>query len=179
MIKELRVCLIFFTAMLLFSSCRPFDTISSLTEDNQLSAKETCEIVYQALVDHDVETLIELFSKKANDACNLTKQINESFDFINGEIIEHGYILDGSGGETVESGTLVQKHNRSCIEEVKTDAGKVYNIYILSISVCEADSNALGVYLIVIQSNDDLDEIYKIGKNIDPYTGEIVDTLTW
>ncbi len=140
--------------------------VISEEEVNQ-EAERVVNIVINALKEKDADAIKNLFSEYARkEDSDIDKQIEDTFNFIDGNIVSTGEILAGySGGSTsAERGDIKTLYSGS-IYDVTTDKGKTYFITIDGIYNFNWNEDKEGVYLINI-----LDDIAS-KKNLMDYDG--------
>ena len=123
--------------------------VISEEEVNQ-EAERVVNIVINALKEKDADAIKNLFSEYARkEDSDIDKQIEDTFNFIDGNIVSTGEILAGySGGSTsAERGDIKTLYSGS-IYDVTTDKGKTYFITIDGIYNFNWNEDKEGVYLI-------------------------------
>ena len=124
-------------------------------EEVKQEAERVVNIVINALKEKDADAIKNLFSEYARkEDSDIDKQIEDTFNFIDGNIVSTGEILAGySGGSTsAERGDIKTLYNGS-IYDVTTDKGKTYFITIDGIYNFNWNEDKEGVYLINILDN--------------------------
>lgn len=145
-------------------------------EEVKQEAERVVNIVINALKEKDADAIKNLFSEYARkEDSDIDKQIEDTFNFIDGNIVSTGEILAGySGGSTsAERGDIKTLYSGS-IYDVTTDKGKTYFITIDGIYNFNWNEDKEGVYLINV-----LDDIasQKNLMNYDGYEVSIGDAL--
>lgn len=128
--------------------------VISEDEVNQ-EAERVVNIVINALKEKDADAIKNLFSEYARkEDSDIDKQIEDMFNFIDGNIVSTGEILAGySGGSTsAERGDIKTLYSGS-IYDVTTDKGKTYFITIDGIYNFNWNEDKEGVYLINVLDN--------------------------
>ena len=92
----------------------------------------------------------------------IEREIEDSFEFIEGEIIEYRDIHGSCGGGRSINGEFILRLGDGTINEIKTDSNKVYEIYYQICVVDKNDSDNIGVSYILITDLEDGDE-FEIG----------------
>ena len=136
-------------------------------EEVKQEAERVVNIVINALKEKDADAIKNLFSEYARkEDSDIDKQIEDTFNFIDGNIVSTGEILAGySGGSTsAERGDIKTLYSGS-IYDVTTDKGKTYFITIDGIYNFNWNEDKEGVYLINV-----LDDIAS-KKNLMDYDG--------
>lgn len=124
-------------------------------EEVKQEAERVVNIVINALKEKDADAIKNLFSEYARkEDSDIDKQIEDTFNFIDGNIVSTGEILAGySGGSTsAERGDIKTLYSGS-IYDVTTDKGKTYFITIDGIYNFNWNEDKEGVYLINILDN--------------------------
>lgn len=136
-------------------------------EEVKQEAERVVNIVINALKEKDADAIKNLFSEYARkEDSDIDKQIEDTFNFIDGNIVSTGEILAGySGGSTsAERGDIKTLYSGS-IYDVTTDKRKTYFITIDGIYNFNWNEDKEGVYLINV-----LDDIAS-KKNLMDYDG--------
>ena len=136
-------------------------------EEVKQEAERVVNIVINALKEKNADAIKNLFSEYARkEDSDIDKQIEDTFNFIDGNIVSTGEILAGySGGSTsAERGDIKTLYSGS-IYDVTTDKGKTYFITIDGIYNFNWNEDKEGVYLINV-----LDDIAS-KKNLMDYDG--------
>lgn len=124
-------------------------------EEVKQEAERVVNIILDALKEKDADAIKNLFSEYARkEDSDIDKQIEDTFNFIDGNIVSTGEILAGySGGSTsAERGDIKTLYSGS-IYDVTTDKGKTYFITIDGIYNFNWNEDKEGVYLINILDN--------------------------
>lgn len=142
------------------------------TPDQQ--AKEMQVQIMECFKNKDKEKLKSLFSKYAIDNCNLDKQIDEAFDFIDGEIISYDEPFPSA------CGSLDKKSYGAETENIKTDKGAEYSIGFQGWLTNNEKSDEVGVMFIEVDDKKILDSLPDgqkgaQSKNLDKYARFIGD----
>ena len=91
-------------------------------------AIEQSEYIMECVVNKDKEGLKSVFSKYIAETHDLDKEIDEFFEFIDGEIVSYDAPDGHEGGYTMEDGGYKVKELYGEIDEIKTDKGRRYSI---------------------------------------------------
>ncbi|MBR1751725.1 MAG: DUF5104 domain-containing protein [Ruminococcus sp.] len=114
---------------------------------------ETCEKVYNALKDHDADTLKEMFCQKVKDENNLDVGVETLLDFISGDIVSYERISSPATSERVRDGKTERLNGVSTIKNVTASDGNVYDINV-SIVLIYKEKQWEGVTQIGIYQKD-------------------------
>lgn len=134
------LCVVMFS----FSSCGIISENSKTAISQDKICQETCEEVFEYIKDHDTENLIELFSEESAEKHDLEKEIEEMYDFIDGNLDSYESISDPATGESVRDGKIVRLNGSPWIKGVKTTTGHEYIILVEIVLIYE-DKNYEGV----------------------------------
>lgn len=140
-----------------------------ITPDEE--AQILCEQVFDSVRNHDKEKLKSLFCKKLQETHDLDKEIDEFFDFIDGEIISYDEPDGGPGvgKRTAEDGLIIDQITGE-IYNIKTDTGKTYSIVECAYRIYKSDESLVGITGIRIIDEDKLE---KEGKLLEGYYYDI------
>lgn len=129
------------------------------------------EQVLESVLNQDKEQLKSLFCKKLQEKSGLDEELEEFFNFMDGEIVSHDE-PDGSlgfGRRTPEDGYIIDGV-RGNIKNIKTDAGKTYEINYTGYRIYKSDESLLGITGIRVL---DLDEFEKEKDLLEGYYYDI------
>ena len=110
----------------------------------------------------DKNQILSFFSEN-NNGSFIEKEIEDSFSFIDGEIIDYRDIHGSSGGGKVRDGEYVLRLGNGTIREIKTDSGKVYQINYFICLIDKSDEKNVGVTHILINELGGEEEQFEIG----------------
>ena len=95
---------------------------------------------------------------------DIEKNIEESFEFINGNIIDYKDIIGSSGGGKIENGEYVLRLGDGSIRDIRTDSDDVYEIYYSICLIDQNDENNVGVSYILITDIGGKGQKFEIGR---------------
>ena len=157
------VCLII-SIFIIMSGCSFMNSEKVNTPERQAKAISTQMI--KCFKEKDSENLKSLFSQHVQGKYDLDTQIKEAFDFINGDIVSHDEPDGKSSGKSTDMLGTIYREIQGEVTSVKTDKGKTYGIYYFACRTYRYDKDYVGVYCILIASEDEEDSRIFIG-NID------------
>ena len=117
-------------------------------------ATEQSEYIMECVVNKDKEGLKSVFSKHIAETHDLDKEIDEFFEFIDGEIVTYDEPEGHEGGYSIEYGEYIEKKLSGDIDNVKTDKGKTYSIGYQSYYIYKSNEDYIGVGIINIVDED-------------------------
>lgn len=130
-------------------------------------ATEQSEYIMECIVNKDKEGLKSVFSKNIAETHDLDKEIDEFFDFIDGEIISYDEPEGHEGGYAMKDGEYTDKKLYGWTENVISDTGKEYDINFLMYEIYTSNEKNIGVKRITItdktDGNDEKKHIGEIG----------------
>ena len=118
-------------------------------------ATEQSEYIMECIVNKDKEGLKSIFSKHVAETHDLDEEIDELFEFIDGEIISYDTPEGNEGGYTRRDGEYTEKELNGHTENIKTDNGKIYRVGFMMYQICKSNPDFVGVDLIVIADKTD------------------------
>jgi hypothetical protein len=123
-------------------------------------AREVAQEIMDAVIEKDEELLFSLLSQNQQNYHKISEQIQEAFDFIDGEIISYELPTNTlGGGKVLENGKVISENIRIDIKNVETNSGKKYHIIIQYFLIFKEDINVEGIRLIRINLIDDSSKI--------------------
>ncbi len=153
------ICIIFFIA-----GCYYFPNRSFISERLELLEEELFEAdtMKQEMTDtivgylnnKDIESLKSLFCPKSQGLEDFDKQINAAIDLIDGSIISYDDKLMGSEGKSTEYGRITELDRRWGVDEVITDSGKKYELYIDYQVIYENDIGKVGIQRLFVENEE-------------------------
>ena len=119
-------------------------------------ARDVAQDIMDCFINKDEETLFSLLSPDAQEFHLTKEQIQEAFDFIDGEIISYDLPTDtGGGGKSIDGRRVISENMTPWIENIITNSKKMYRITFNYRLILESDKNAKGVRDIFISLIDD------------------------
>jgi len=130
---------------------------------------EQSEYIMECIVNKDKEGLKSVFSKQVSKTHDLDKEIDEFFQFIDGEIVSYDEPEGSMGGGRKKDGEYVERTTGGQIENIKTDEGKTYEISFFTYWVCRDSEDREGVDSILIievpAGGEIVNSKYRIGND--------------
>lgn len=119
--------------------------------------------VIDCFINKDSETLKELFCSRAKNSVDFDKQIDEAFEFIDGNIISYNDYFPTDSSTSYDEGKLVEKYYGPTINNIKTDAQRTYNLYFDLYTVYDKDKGKVGITSLTIYERERKDSRYTLG----------------
>ena len=163
----LRFVLCLITSLfIIMSGCSFMNSEKVNTPERQAKAISTQMI--KCFKEKDSENLKSLFSQHVQEKYDLDTQIQEAFDFIDGDIVSHGEPDGQASGKSTDILGTEYEEIQGEGTSVKTDKGKSYGVYFFAYREYRYDKDYLGVYCIAVACEDEKnkDDMVFIG-NID------------
>ena len=132
-------------------------------------AVQDCDKIIQCIKEENAEELKQMFCITILDSnVDLDEQIENAFDFIDGEIVSYNYLI-GSESISVDEGKRTRYQIYPSIRNIKTNNNNEYTIYFYKYVICLENPNKEGISQIDIV-NESGEEIH-IGDvyTVDPY----------
>ena len=118
------------------------------------------EEIIEYVVNKDKEGLKSVFSKHISETHNLDKEIDEFFEFIDGEIVSYDTPEGSMGGGRKRDGEYVERTTGGQIENIITSTGNKYMISFMTYYICEENKDKEGVSVLgVVDANSYKGEI--------------------
>jgi len=153
-LKQLAVVLL---VMVVLTGCSFINKDEDKKEENQTPkeyATEQSEYIMECIVNKDKEGLKSVFSKHIAETHDLDKEIDEFFEFIDGEIVSYDEPEGHEGGYKMKEGEYTEKKLYGEIDNIKTDKGKTYSIGYQSYSIYKSNEEYVGVRIVNIRDED-------------------------
>ncbi|MBO6141624.1 MAG: DUF5104 domain-containing protein [Ruminococcus sp.] len=128
------------------------DEFNKVAHQNKICV-ETAEKVYNAIKDHDADTIKEMFCQKVKDENNLDTGVERLLNFIKGDIQSYERITDPATGESIRDGEIERLNGCPIIKNVTASDGNVYEIAVWIVLIYK-DEQWEGVTQIGIYKND-------------------------
>ncbi len=150
-----------------FSSCKYYAPVPENSQDDNIYTTVTTEIhndfakerwdwddsegdecalkVMDCFINKDSETLKEMFCSKAKIRPDFDEQINEAFEFIDGNIISYDDYIISCSSVSYDDGKLVERYYGPIIRNVKTDTQRTYKLYVNLYTVYNKDEGRIGI----------------------------------
>lgn len=136
---------------------------NSVLDSTQLPTNlEISQEVLDYFENDSAEDLKELLCNKTKGIDGIDKQIQDGFDFFEGNVISFDENVLSSEEKSVDHGTTDELCRTLHIEDIKTDAGKTYKLIVDVNLIYLSDEDRKGITFILI-SDVDTDEDFKIG----------------
>lgn len=145
------------------------EIFQAIGESNSQSreADRISQSVIECFVDEDEKELKKLFCEKIAGKYTLDKEIQNAFDYIDGEIISYNVYSDPIGGSAWDDGVQTRLDVKPWIREIKTDTGGEYTIAAHGYLVYEKGGEYIGLtYINIRDENRGPTEICTIGEYI-------------
>ena len=151
-IKKIIASFIVFS-LALFQGCSLNDEY--ITPDE--IAKNQSETIINCVKNKDLDSLKEILCEKLKSKDDIEVEIQELFDFIDGNIISYDEPIGRvRGGKTTPEETILKKAGGH-IESIVTDTGRHYLIQFSSCIINKGNEDYIGVYSITILDKDKYD----------------------
>jgi len=142
------------------SSCGNSEPPTTTIEDefkyySEDSVEGRCARILKCLSEGDKETLKDMFSPKAKRRKRLDKEIDKAMEFFEGKVINDDWISFRDGERTVPEKLDIATTLDPYVYYIKTDKGKTYAIYGVTIIVNEKDIDDVGIIGLIIFESDD------------------------
>jgi len=136
-----------------------FSTSCGLIErkpSNLQLAQDMGQRIIDAFIAEDEDALYAVLSEKAQNFYRTKEQIQEAFDFIEGEIISYELARHtGGGSKAIEGGVVVHESISSIIRFIKTDTGHTYQIIASYVLIDKDRDGTLGISGIILSLCDE------------------------
>lgn len=120
-----------------------------------MMARRQGEEIMEYVVNKDKEGLKSMFSKHVTQNHDLDKEIDEFFEFIDGEIVSYDNAEHSSGGGSYSSdeSKRIRKLGGK-VGNIKTDKGRTYSINFMLYYLYNPNKDKVGMYAIGVIDED-------------------------
>ena len=155
------ITLILVSIFLLTCTSEIKTTISELADNNE--SKTTDEKIwdmaleiYEGLKNKDKDRIKSVFSENQlmNHSRKIDRNIDEIYEFIDGEIVEYEKITGSFGGGERRYYEWIDRYFDGYINGIKTDTGREYTISYGGCMIDKNDSDNIGVFYFKIWEKD-------------------------
>ena len=106
---------------------------------------EISQKIVDCFNEKDTESIVNILCKKTQEIADIKEQIRKGFEFVKGNIVSYDKEFEAAGeGQSTEYGETLEFDNGWTINDVTTDIGEVYTIYV-HMFVLDTDKNREGV----------------------------------
>jgi hypothetical protein len=110
-------------------------------------AENDLEIIIKSINEHDTDSIKALLNKTVCDSIEVESEINQMFEFIDGDIVSY----DNPFGSA--TGSSEKKDAGAKIQSLKTDKGTEYYIAIKEWYSYDENPEQIGIYNITVKNN--------------------------
>ena len=167
----MKKCLKIFLILLItlcFSSCQisQYEVQGLTIKDKTKSAcyDKSVEIL-RCFDEKDAEGLKSLFCQYSQDNPNISKEIEDAFDFYKGKSVSFKFAYNGGVAGSWRDGKAVDEHVTPEMENITTDLGNIYRILYSEYLTYKEDEKRVGITFILLYDEEN-DGMIKIGKSI-------------
>ena len=121
--------------------------------ENSSHSDEISGIIIECFNDEDVEGMLEIFCPFVQEMDKLEDEINDAFDYIEGEIISYNSVYYGSDG-SIQDGKWRIKRDQTEIREIITDRDETYIIKFSEYIIYNDDEQKEGVYFVQLRDSE-------------------------
>ncbi|GHV49293.1 hypothetical protein FACS189499_10300 [Clostridia bacterium] len=119
--------------------------------DSDIVGEKKCREVLRCFNENDNEGLKKMLCAQTSSIYDIDEQIQSAMDFFEGKIVSYKSINGISGGgEAVDNGKVTWLDIHPLIQNIKTDADKVYEIRFYSYLVYAKDKDYVGISKMLI-----------------------------
>jgi len=101
--------------------------------------------VVECFKNKDAEKFKKMFCPKIISKGNIDNEIQEAFNFIDGDIVSYDEPRGRIGGKTIQYGRTTECEFRGKIVNIKTDTGHLYHITFTSYDIFNDDADKVGI----------------------------------
>ena len=129
--------------------------------DNQKHAEKVSKKLICYINEKDVDGIEQLFNKFSQKEEKLREDIEDFFDYIDGEILDY-IITWGEDSLSIEDGTWTEQKTETKIENIITDTGKRYHIRFREYMIYTEDKDKEGGILLLLLYDENKKKLCRI-----------------
>lgn len=139
------------------SGCGILDNvIDNIKRQSELPSNlEIAQELAACFNDKDTSALKEMLCERSQDLDDIDEQIQDAFDFIDGNIISFDENVTGSEGKSNRYGTTTELDRFFSIDDIVTDTKQEYSIYVSENLIYLNDPKREGITQIIIENESD------------------------
>ncbi|MCI7349354.1 MAG: DUF5104 domain-containing protein [Ruminococcus sp.] len=115
--------------------------------------KTNAELVLQYIQEKNTDAIYNMLCKKLQETPNIKEQIEQTFSFIEGDVISYETSYSSSIGEWSKDGKAKMSLTRSC-SPIETSSGKVYHLVLQYYDENDFEPELVGIYEIYMCENN-------------------------
>lgn len=151
------ICIVLSCLMImLMSGCGAISKVikRALDSSKQPTNLEISQNILDCFDNEDVQGLKELLCPKTQGMEDIDKQIREGFDFLDGKVVSFDENVSNDESESVDHGTTEKLSHTLHIEDITTDTGGTYKLYVSINLIYIEDEDREGITVITIVNKD-------------------------
>lgn len=161
------ICILSLSLTAFLGGCGILDiadnVIDNIKSQSELPSNlETAQELIDCFNNKDTSALKEMLCERSQNLDDIDEQIQDAFDFIDGNVTSFDENVTGSEGKSTRHGTTTELDRFFSIDDIVTDAEQEYSIYVSENLIYKNDSKREGITQITIENESDESEI-KIG----------------
>ncbi len=122
--------------------------------DNQKHAEKVSKKLICYINEKDVDGIEQLFNKFSQKEEKLREDIEDFFDYIDGEIVDYNINFRGEVGSWVEDGKWLEQEVQTNLENIITDTGTKYYIVFREYMIYKKDETKEGLCLLTLRDEN-------------------------
>lgn len=115
--------------------------------------KTNAELVLQYIQEKNTDAIYDMLCKKLQETPNIKEQIEQTFDFIEGDVISYETTYSSSTGAWDKDGRAKMSLSRGC-SPIETSSGKVYQLVLQYYDENDFEPELVGIYSITMVENN-------------------------
>ncbi len=154
MLKKTCLILLAFICVITFSGCDIGVIARNVQErlSEWQTLDEESELIMQCFNNKDVNKLEDMFCEYTGTVCDLSAQISDAFDCIEGKILpSYHCVRAGMDGSKESDGTFSSNLYHCEIRDIKTDIGKKYEILFTRTFINDSCPEEIGIIQIYLR----------------------------
>lgn len=150
--------------IMLMSGCSAISKVikRALDSSKQPTNLEISQNILDCFDNEDTQGLKALLCPKTQGIEDIEEQIREGFDFLDGKVVSFDENVSNDESESVDHGTTEELSRTLHIEDITTDTGGTYKLYVSINLIYIEDEDREGITDITIV-NEDNDTTFQIG----------------
>ena len=159
MINKIRLYFFCILVVLFFGGCGKSEYRVFTNEETEAETGRIIDVIAEAVMRKDSELIFDEFSEYTKSKYNIKEKLDNSFNFIEGNIIEIQKKYAGISGSSYnpEYGET-ELHYTGKLLGVKTDIGKSYTITIVGVFYDRDNPDYIGINFFCVRDDDEEDD---------------------
>ncbi len=135
------------------SGCTVVEVLDNMADNQRHAEKISKKLIYY-INEKDVDGIEQLFNKFSQKEEKLREDIENFFNYIDGEIVDYNINFRGEVDSWIEDGKWVEQEVQTNIENIITDTGTKYYIVFREYMIYKKDETKEGGCLLTLRDEN-------------------------